>query len=452
MKDKTTFSFLGYTNRLKQGSVTFNFELERDGRSIRFEEKLSIDSSIKKQSKFYDSQPIRLILDNILLVLGISYWKLYCPTEIRIHPFSLTKRQAEFWNTLYTKGMGEFYYKNNINFKGLVCFPHDTRVTNAVRKEQVNDKRILPWSLVQIGGGKDSIVTTELLKRDNKKIQLVVLNPCSIHRRIAQIAGIPLLAVSRELDDKLFTLNSDKNTYNGHIPISAIYAFVDLLVAELCGASYIIASNEKSANYGNISYLGQEINHQWSKSLEFENLFRDYLRAFISPHVEYFSLLRPLYEIKIVELFSHHKDYFGSFSSCNTNFSYSRPAKALWCGRCPKCAFVFLLLSVFLPLHEVVAIFKKNLLADASLIGLYRRILGMEGFKPFECVGTPEEAQYALKSVSGKSDYTNLPLVKELWRELKGTKGIIDFGRNELFAVSGKHHVPSAFDDVLHMP
>jgi hypothetical protein len=51
-------------------------------------------------------------------------------------------------------------------------------------------------------------------------------------------------------------------------------------------------SNEKSANEGNTTMDGIEINHQRSKSLDFELAFAEYVDRYMSHDVKYFSLLR----------------------------------------------------------------------------------------------------------------------------------------------------------------
>src|SRR5581483_7845552 len=125
--------------------------------------------------------------------------------------------------------------------------------------------------------------------------------------------------------------------------------------------SYVVVGNEHSSNFGNLLYQGETINHQWSKSFEFEQLFSQYTKTFLTPDINYFSLLRNFYEIRIVKLFARYKKYFRYFSSCNKNFSSKGPApKTLWCGQCAKCVFVFTLLSAFLPKKELISMFGKN--------------------------------------------------------------------------------------------
>jgi hypothetical protein len=194
--------------------------------------------------------------------------------------------------------------------------------------------------------------------------------------------------------------------------------FVGMLAGALYDYAYVVFSNEKSADIGNVEYLGQEINHQWSKSIEYEIMMRNYVRKFTTDSLDAFSLLRPLHEIEIVRRFSLLPQYFNSFSSCNRNFSQAanpaslREGHAYWCGECPKCAFVFACLAAFLPKEIVLDIFGKNLFADAALIPLYSELLGFEAFKPFECVGTPDETGFALYKAHKSGSYEGDAIMK----------------------------------------
>ncbi|MDR2190770.1 MAG: hypothetical protein LBP53_06425 [Candidatus Peribacteria bacterium] len=82
----------------------------------------------------------------------------------------------------------------------------------------------------------------------------------------------------------------------------------------------IVLSNEKSANHGNLLLDGVEINHQWSKSEAFEQAFQTYIHTNIAKNLTYYSILRPRYEIRIVQEFCKYPQYFHAFSSCNRNF------------------------------------------------------------------------------------------------------------------------------------
>ncbi|MDO9027298.1 MAG: endonuclease domain-containing protein, partial [Candidatus Roizmanbacteria bacterium] len=269
-------------------------------------------------------------------------------------------------------------------------------------------------SLVGIGGGKDSIVAIELLKKERKHVTGLILETGHSHiqREVAKTAGIKFLLVKRRLDNKLFEL---ENIYNGHVPFSAIFAFIALLVSVIYDYSSIITANEKSSNFGNLNYLGSEINHQWSKSEEFENLFKDYVRKFITPDVNYFSILKDYSELEITEMLVKYKKYFPFFSSCNRNFKIkSNIDQKRWCGECAKCAFVFTILAANLSKEEIVGIFDKNLLDDPELIPLYQDLIGKGKMKPFDCVGTFEESVQAFKMIKSKGEFNNEVVMKTI--------------------------------------
>lgn len=353
---------------------------------------------------------ITRILNNLLLVLGISYWKTYCPKKMEILPFILSKKEAEFWNTVYTKGLGEFFYKNNINFHGLVQFPYSR---NRIRKLAKYDTRIIKnRSLLLFGGGKDSLVSAELLKKRKKDFALFRVGESTIQKKTAAMVARPSFVFTRAIDPKLFALNNKKEIYNGHVPASALYAFLGIFAAMLYNFRDVIASNEKSANYGNVRYLGTVVNHQWSKSQEFETLLKSYLKQFVTSGIHYYSLLRSMNEIEIVKRFALYPQYFGAFSSCNRNFSITKKPRKKWCGKCPKCAFVFAALAAYLPKEVVIEIFEKNLFADEKLVPLYKELLGFQKFKPFECVGTPEETRRAFRVIQKSGEYNQTPVMR----------------------------------------
>lgn len=439
----SAFVFVGYEEHIAEGWVSFFYNLHHGEERIRFAETLRFEpvSISSEQAKKY-----HLILNNLLLILGISYWKVYCPKNILLTPFTLTKDQARFWDTLYTKGLGQLFYENNINFNNLIHFPYqETPLVPAETWTRTNR------SLVQLGGGKDSIVSAEALKQYKKGFSLFVLNEKPIHKYIATLIGKNIVKIKREIDPQLFELNKRADANNGHVPISAIYAWTGLLASALYDYSFIVASNEESANYGNITYLGEEINHQWSKSYEFEQLFQAYVSCYVCFDMSYFSLLRPIRELKVIEIFSHYTQYFRQFSSCNTNFKLQADrGKPEWCGHCAKCAFVFLGLRAFLPKAEVQTIFGKNLFTDGNLLPLYRELLGLEGFKPFECVGTPEESQYALYRIQKQGDYHEDIVLKTLLSEIEFDAKKIDMLETYVNTVSERHSIPREFADVIH--
>ncbi len=173
------------------------------------------------------------------------------------------------------------------------------------------------------------------------------------------------------------------------------------------GYNSVVVANERSANIGNVEYLSEQINHQWSKSQEFE--------------IQYYSVLRTFSELKIIEKFTPYETYFPIFSSCNRNFAITKTTDKKWCGECPKCAFVFAGLAAFLPKEKVVSIFNKNLFTDSSLIPLYKQLAGLIDIKPFECVGTFDETKLALYLAYEKKEYAEDAIIQMFTHDILPT-------------------------------
>lgn len=134
------------------------------------------------------------------------------------------------------------------------------------------------------------------------------------------MTGQKRLIIQRELDLPQLKNLVEKGYYNGHVPITGTICFVSLVVAYLYGYQTVVTSLEKSADEENTTYCGMDINHQRSKSLEFEQLFQSYVKKRISKDFSISSPLRKRYEIRIIQEFCHYPQYFYHFSSCNRNF------------------------------------------------------------------------------------------------------------------------------------
>jgi hypothetical protein len=210
--------------------------------------------------------------------------------------------------------------------------------------------------------------------------------------------GLPHCWVEREWDGQLASLNQ-QGALNGHIPISAVFGCVGVIVAVLSGKRDVVVSNEQSANEPTLHYEGVAINHQYSKSQEFEQDFQQFLQHTMGDSVRYYSLLRPFTEIRIGELFAQigFERYKDVFSSCNRAYVHGSNHMS-WCGECPKCAFIFMALTPFIPREQLEQLWGgKNLLLDPALETTYRQLLGIEGDKPLECIGEIKESRAAMR-------------------------------------------------------
>lgn len=391
----TSFEFLSRQFLPKNSELLFtyrtNFVLESP---IEFTEKITISSGENFANLPESFQSA--ILDDLHLILGISYYKLFCPPKFKCD-IKLSPKQASFWNTIYTSGLSEFLYKNKLPKQMMAQFSPDLGYERGLSTLATDAKKVL----VGIGGGKDSIVALELLK-DYERSGFILETGKEYHvaREVVKVAAVPLKLTTRTLDPKLY--EGIPGSYGGHLPISIIYAFLGVLEAASSKQAYVVVGNEYSSSFGTIVENGDEVNHQWSKSVEFENLFQVYVKENLTANITYFSLLRPFYEIRIVEQFTKlGQKYFQTFSSCNRNFAHHHDGQR-WCGQCAKCASAFLLLSAFLPPAELLKIFPRNLFEEASLIPLFKDLLGLGTMKPFDCVGTFEESQVALSHAREK--------------------------------------------------
>lgn len=57
-----------------------------------------------------------------------------------------------------------------------------------------------------------------------------------------------------------------------------------------------------------------------------------------------------------------------------------------WCCKCPKCLFVYTILSPYLYKEKLIDIFGKDLFEEESLLNTFIELTGNGETKPFECV------------------------------------------------------------------
>lgn len=347
----------------------------------------------------WDSIP-KPLLDNLVFHIGmielISYWKIACPKRVVIKPFALDEEQIKWWKKLYFNGLGEFFYVN-----GITTSIDDFMILTSCRPERSgvetsptdNAALLHEQTLIPVGGGKDSVVTLELLKNRVPAIPLII-NPRGATNECVAAAGFSVeqtAIVKRTLDPTMLQMNAE-GYLNGHTPFSALLAFYTILLGFATKSKYIALSNESSANEPTVP--DTEINHQYSKSVAFENDFRHYVAKYIDSDIQYFSFLRPLNELQIAKLFSRAKEYHKVFKSCNAGSKTDS-----WCGRCPKCLFTWLALSPFISRNELTKIFGKDLLSDNDLRPILDQLDGSVEVKPFECVGTVGEVRACVNNI-----------------------------------------------------
>ena len=354
---------------------------------------------------------LRRLLFSLGMAELVSYWKITCSPVVRIG-MQMTAEQADWWKRLYFGGLGEFFYRNGIETD------FDSFMTIECGGEQQDfgaaKRTALSGRLIPVGGGKDSIVTLNLLKAQLGDAYAYQINHRASSEQAALLAGIPkerILEPKRKLHPKMLECNK-RGFLNGHTPFSAIVAFSAVLTAYLHGLSEVVLSNESSASESTVS--DAEINHQYSKSYQFEQDFFAYERDYLKTGIRYYSLLRPLTEFQIARYFaSCDPEYHGIFRSCNAGAKEDK-----WCGHCAKCLFVAVILSPFLPYSEIMRLLGSDLFNLPEMEPVLQELCGALPNKPFECVGSRKEVNIALCLAIAKAERNGekLPLLLENYK------------------------------------
>lgn len=431
-------------------SINFDFLLEPD---IVFTPQIKIGPIERAVSERIGP----VVLDAWVFHLGLielfSYWKAAASAEIVVQAGYLNEVQLAWWKELLIKSMGEFFYINGIDFTkdDFVKFSCEVKPP-ANSTLQAKFAPVKPY-LVPVGGGKDSALVIELLEENNLEYDILLSSPQSpAAKKIAQLSRASnIIELKRTFDPKLFELNK-AGYLNGHTPFSARLAFETSLAGLLLGHQQILIANEFSANEGNLPFHGTTVNHQYSKTFEFERVFRQYVSQYLSPAPEYLSLLRPISELQIAGLFAQYPRYHALFKSCNRN-----QQQASWCCECAKCLFVFTVLYPFLEEKQLVGpIFPKNLFENSSLSQLALALLGKDKHKPFECVGTYQEtlAAFYLSIQKFRQNYPekSLPPVLEFVEKavLSQEKNPAEMVKKALCFWNTEHNLKDTLKTIVH--
>lgn len=210
-------------------------------------------------------------LENLIFHLGLaeipSYWKLTCSPQIIIKATVsasgssgslspiFSQEQLPFWQKLMIKGMGEFYFQNQIdftdkNFTSCKIEPETqshqlkSRLFNPDQQtsgSQANAELSLrspsecsqtPSYLIPVGGGKDSALSLALLEENDKNFDClllathtnhqtktttdIVLNPDPAAKRVAKVSSAQhVFQAHRFLDPLLLELNRQEFSQPG---------------------------------------------------------------------------------------------------------------------------------------------------------------------------------------------------------------------------------------------
>lgn len=259
------------------------------------------------------------------------------------------------------------------------------------------------------GGGKDSLVSLKLLERAGASFHTLVYSSSiygsasrqhSLCDGLLDAANVPAMNRRRiwcydDLTDspvlRLHPEYGARSMTSGETPAS-IFLALPLVLQH--GYTQLCLGHERSADTGNLTWKGpeQQVNHQWGKSCEAEKLLNEYVRTHLVANCHYFSILKPIYDVLIFNLLNGHEpNAVFQTHSCNVR----KP----WCGKCSKCAYVWVNYMAYLPPSIVKNVFPDhgNLLDAPENQHSFRQMLGLELHTPFECIGEIDEARLAFE-------------------------------------------------------
>jgi hypothetical protein len=414
----SVFRYLSFAVDAERGVLSCYYEL--DGRE--FTERITLAPGAR-----WHTEEARAAARLVFLLTGVSYYKTAAPPVIDFGETALTDAELAFLREFYLQGLGEFAYRHALD---LTCLRLEANsataapiapATQAPAPSQADGQR---RALVPFGGGIDSIVTVEGVRRLADVALFVVSRPADRFDAIEQpaaVTGLPVIRAEREIDPQLLR-SAELGFLNGHVPVTGILSAIAVLAAVLEDRDAVVMSNEWSASIPTLEYDGRPVNHQFSKSDVFEAAFRQVLAQSPARLPGSFSWLRDRTELWVGREFAALEPYHGSFRSCNKAF-YTERARRLdhWCGQCDKCCFIDLILAPFLPAEALRRIFAVTgePLDDPGLAAKFRSLLGA-GAKPFECVGEVNECRAAVLLAARRADRSGAALLQELAAEVAG--------------------------------
>ena len=417
------FRYEGFATDPERGLLTCRYSL--DGRD--FAERVSLAPGPR-----WDTPAAQAAARLVFLLAGVSYYKTAAPPAIDLGSTALTELERAFLRDFYLQGLGEYAYKNNLDLSDLrleapTAPTQAARAARAAQAAPASGDR-LGRALVPFGGGIDSIVTVEGVRKVAADVALFVVSRpgdrFAAIERPAEVSGLPVVRAGREIDPQLLR-SAELGFRNGHVPVTGVISAIAVLAAVLDDRDVVVMSNEWSASVPTLEYRGEPVNHQYSKSAAFEAAFRGVLAADPAGMPGYFSALRDRTELWVGDKLAALTEYHATFRSCNKAFIID-PARRLdhWCGSCDKCCFIDLILAPFMSADQLRNVFAADggggePLDNPELAPKFESLLG-SGTKPFECVGEVNECRAAVVLAARRPDRAGpkAPLLQKLAAEI----------------------------------
>lgn len=336
----------------------------------------------------------------LAIIEAFSYWKALCSPVIEVALPGPDAAELDWWQAFWPGAMGEFFYRNQIDYTapGFLTI-RGPAGAGGPGEDAPGRAGAAPAGppLVLFSGGKDSLALARIVSAGAgaEPVDFFLYNPGERLRGLAGslASGGRLVEARRAILPELLRLNAAGHP-NGHTPFSAYLAFAAMLTGYLRGSGPVMAGNSRSDDEPNVrSYLGRPVNHQWTKSYEFETAVRSYRDRWLPGAPGYSSPLRPLYEVQVIASLAGDVDAYLRTASCN------QVRGGGWCRSCAKCAWVFLATAALFGHDLAIRKTGGDMFADAALAGVYQEMAGLTGVKPFECTGSEDEVRAAIRAV-----------------------------------------------------
>ena len=383
---------------------------------VKFPSVLWYDFNLNELHAYYGDEVMERVYFHIAAFTLLKLTSLK-PSIIRISD-KLTKHYTvhfqELWKTSFKHILGQWHYENSMaNWKGpeFYCSPQTVAPVPAKMKApQVFNKDGAPVENIQYcGGGKDGLLAMKLLEGANtpfstfsysisrygsaraqfERAQSVLQGCKAVKSHFVMITDTFLDIPVDHANDQWMKKLGIKNRSDA--ALTELFSILPVMLHY--GYWYAVIGNEHSANIGNLEWAdeeGRQVNHQWEKSFEAEQVFSRYISQFIVAEGYYYSILQPIHDVMIFTLLRQYSDAVPFCHSCNLI--------PPWCKRCPKCCYVWLSFQAYLPKSIINPMFDNENLLDAEENQLFfTQMLGLGDQKPFECIGEIREVQLAFE-------------------------------------------------------
>lgn len=287
------------------------------------------------------------------------------PTIFKILTYSIPMTVFEYKDQQTTNLLKEFYnYNFKTQFKALNYHYAGKKV-----KKNLKEKALLLFSF-----GKDSLLTYGLLNEMGITVTpFFMKEPQSTYENAhkAKLANKFYEKIGQEVEFfplSIGKMRQEKDLCWGWDIILTQYIFILVPYFFYHQAKYLFLGNEQSCNFATTDEEGYLVNPVFEQSISAMQLQGDIPKLFfIDTHIG--SLVEPIHEIFITYILHHRYSEIGKFQmSC---FSEEPEAKKYrWCGKCEKCARIYIFLKALNISPERVGFYNNHML-DADKKSLY---------------------------------------------------------------------------------